>query len=136
MFALKRIPCHSPEDQRVGMLEVESHKIIQHPRVMELLDYDLKAKMDPLEDIATELLILMPYYQRGTLASELVRRESRKAYFVEKEVLRIFRGICEAVEAFHSIKPEPLAHRDLKTANILLDENWNPVLMDLGRCKK
>jgi serine/threonine protein kinase len=33
-------------------------------------------------------------------------------------------------------QPEPLAHRDLKTANILIDENWNPVLMDLGRCKK
>lgn len=47
-------------------------------------------------------------------------------------MLRIFRCICEAVEAFHTAEPEPLAHRDLKTANILLDENFNPVLMDLG----
>lgn len=63
MFALKRIPCHNAEDQKVAMLEVESHKCIQHPGVMELLDYDLKSKVDPLEDLSSELLILMPYYQ-------------------------------------------------------------------------
>lgn len=63
MFALKRIPCHSPEDQRVSMMEVECHKSVSHPGVMELIDYDLKQKRDPLEDISSELLILMPYYQ-------------------------------------------------------------------------
>lgn len=48
------------------------------------------------------------------------------------EVLRIFVEICEGVKAFHEAKPVPLSHRDLKTANILLDVDNTPVIMDLG----
>jgi serine/threonine kinase 16 len=62
MYALKRIACHSTEDQRIAMNEVESHKSVEHPGVIEMIDYDLKAKIDPLEDLSSELLILLPYY--------------------------------------------------------------------------
>lgn len=53
-------------------------------------------------------------------------------YFTEREVLRLFNGICGAVKAFHTAQPHPLAHRDLKPANVLLDDRHNPVIMDLG----
>lgn len=49
-------------------------------------------------------------------------------------VLTTFRGICEATLCIHSAKPHPLAHRDIKTANVLLKEDFTPVLMDLGQC--
>ena len=49
-------------------------------------------------------------------------------------MLSIFRGICEAVQCMHSTKPQPLAHRDIKTANVLLKEDLTPLLMDLGMC--
>lgn len=52
------------------------------------------------------------------------------------DILNIFLQICEAVKAFHEAKPEPLAHRDLKTANILLDDDMTPIVMDLGKKKK
>lgn len=48
-------------------------------------------------------------------------------------VLTTFRGICEATLCMHSAKPHPLAHRDIKTANVLLKEDFTPVLMDLGK---
>jgi serine/threonine protein kinase len=51
------------------------------------------------------------------------------------EVLSMFLQICEGVKAFHEAKPEPLAHRDLKTANILVSDDRSPVIMDLGLCK-
>lgn len=70
--------------------------------------------------------------QRGTLAQELSRRELRKQHFNEKEILRLFSAICNAVIAFHSAQPYPYAHRDLKPANVLLDDRHNPVIMDLG----
>lgn len=87
MYALKRIPCHSAEDQRVAMIEVEGHKNVQHPGVMEMIDYDLKAKLDPLEDLASELLILMPYYPvRGYKNSKiLLERFLIFHYFVVAE---------------------------------------------------
>lgn len=49
------------------------------------------------------------------------------------DILNIFLHICEGVKAFHEAKPEPLAHRDLKTANIVLSDDGTPVIMDLGR---
>lgn len=48
------------------------------------------------------------------------------------DILNIFLQICEGVKAFHEAKPEPLAHRDLKTANIVLDDGNIPIIMDLG----
>lgn len=32
----------------------------------------------------------------------------------------------------HEIKPEPIAHRDLKTANICLSDQMEPIIVDLG----
>lgn len=48
-------------------------------------------------------------------------------------ILSIFLQICEGVKAFHEAKPEPLAHRDLKTANIVLSDDGTPIIMDLGK---
>lgn len=49
------------------------------------------------------------------------------------DILNIFLQICEGVKAFHEAKPEPFAHRDLKTANIVINDDGAPVIMDLGR---
>lgn len=49
------------------------------------------------------------------------------------DILNIFLQICEGVKAFHEAKPEPLAHRDLKTANIVLNDDGIPIIMDLGK---
>ncbi|CAL8107171.1 unnamed protein product [Orchesella dallaii] len=136
LYALKRIRCHSTEDQRIAMTEVEAHRTVKHSGVLELLDYDLRGKSDPLEDTSSEVLIVLPYYPRGTLAQELSRRESRKMHFSEREVLRLFHAICTAVTAFHSAQPHPLTHRDLKPANVLLDDRYSPVIMDLGSVTK
>ncbi|XP_063219291.1 serine/threonine-protein kinase 16 isoform X4 [Bacillus rossius redtenbacheri] len=48
------------------------------------------------------------------------------------EILSLFLQICEGVKAFHEAVPEPLAHRDLKTANIALTDDNKPVIIDLG----
>lgn len=72
-------------------------------------------------------------FQKGTLASELEHRRVKGYHMEVTEVLRIFGQICEGVRAFHEAKPVPLAHRDLKTANILLDVDNSPVIMDLGK---
>lgn len=50
----------------------------------------------------------------------------------EGHVLQIFIGICDGLKAFHEAKPEPLAHRDLKTANICMSDSMEPIIVDLG----
>ena len=72
-------------------------------------------------------------FQKGTLHDELVRREARKDPFPELLLLNLFHQICDAVLYLHNLQPDPIAHRDLKPHNVLLDQDFSPVLMDLGK---
>jgi serine/threonine kinase 16 len=64
-FALKRITCHGTDDQRIAMNEVESHRLLSDPGILEVIDYDLHGKTDPLGNgnSTSELLILLPYHR-------------------------------------------------------------------------
>lgn len=78
-------------------------------------------------------IITILYFKKGTLAQELERRSKTQEFMRATEIINIFLQICEAVKAFHDAKPDPLAHRDLKTANIVLGDGMTPVIMDLGK---
>ena len=49
----------------------------------------------------------------------------------EKLVIKYVRQILKALEYLHAHDP-PILHRDIKTDNILLDENSNLKLADFG----
>ena len=66
------------------------------------------------------------------MQDELERREAIKDPFSEGAALSLFLQICDGLMAFHQAKPQPLAHRDLKTQNILLTQDLTPIIMDLG----
>ncbi|XP_076069564.1 serine/threonine-protein kinase 16 [Oratosquilla oratoria] len=132
LYALKRIKCHSQEDQKIALAEVEYHKEFNHPNIAECIDSDLVGVPDMVGNRTSEVLLLLPYCQRGTLHDELVRRSKTVSYLDQLMVLSIFRGVCEGVRHMHNHKPQALAHRDIKTANILLKNDFSPLLMDLG----
>lgn len=131
-YAIKKIVCYGSEDQQLAGKEVEYYKLIKHPNVIECIDSTRKGTADPILNTTSEMLIVLPYYHRGTLANELERRAKNCDYMNPIDILSIFLQICEGVKAFHETKPEPLAHRDLKTANIVLTDDETPVIMDLG----
>ncbi|XP_058794085.1 serine/threonine-protein kinase 16 isoform X2 [Phymastichus coffea] len=131
-YAMKKIVCHSLEDQRLAVKEIEYHSIIKHPNVIELIDSAYQGTADPVVNATSEVLLVLPYYHKGTLANELERRHKTHDYMKAVDIINIFLQICEGVKAFHEAKPEPLAHRDLKTANIVMGDGMKPVIMDLG----
>lgn len=131
-YAIKKIICHGLEDQRLAAKEIEYHNLVKHPNVIECIDFTYKGTADPIVNSTSEALMVLPYYHRGTIANELERRARNKDYMNTLDILNIFLQICEGVKAFHEAKPEPLAHRDLKTANIVLGDGNTPVIMDLG----
>lgn len=64
--------------------------------------------------------------------NELERRAASQSHMDSIDILSMFLQICEGIKVFHEVQPEPLAHRDLKTGNILLENSNTPVIMDLG----
>lgn len=119
-YALKRITCHSIEDQKIALREVELTRTIRHPNVVEIIDFELKGDADIVINTTSNVNILFPFFKNGSLQDHLNMRAKTKDYMAESQVLQIFVGICEGVKALHEAKPEPLAHRDLKTGNFSL----------------
>ncbi|KAK7071980.1 Serine/threonine-protein kinase 16 [Halocaridina rubra] len=136
LYALKRITCHSQSDQKIALAEVEYHKALSHPNIIECVNSDLVGVPDIMGNRTSQVLIVLPYCPRGTLYDELMRRQKAGSHLDEVMVLSIFRGVCEAVQCMHSAKPHPLAHRDIKTTNVLLKEDLSPLLMDFGSVTK
>ncbi|ENN77639.1 serine/threonine-protein kinase 16 [Dendroctonus ponderosae] len=133
-FALKRIKCHSIDDQKVASNEITYCKKMKHPNIIELIDACIKGSADSVVDTTSEAFLVLPYYKRGTLHDHLALKSFAKTYLDVREIIRIFYDICQAVKYMHDFSPEPIAHRDLKTGNVCLTDNLDPILMDLGSC--
>lgn len=135
LFALKRVACHGSSDRRVALREVECHRLLQHPNILPCVDHKI-IELNGGEAIGggptCEVLILLPYIERGTLAYELERRQQQGSRLSESLVLNMFKQIAEAVSYMHHASPQPLAHRDLKPHNVLLAHDFSPIIMDLG----
>ena len=76
------------------------------------------------------LHIVMEYAARGNLHAFL--KAQRGKPLPEKLVWRLFARICSGLHYLHS---RNVLHRDIKTMNIFLDEQLNPLLGDLGVSK-
>lgn len=119
-YALKRITCHSIDDQKIALREVELTRSIKHSNVIEIIAFELKGDADIVINTISHVYILFPYFKNGSLLDHLNMRSKANDHMAESQVLQIFVGICEGLKALHEAKPEPLAHRDLKTGKLRL----------------
>ncbi|GIY43308.1 hypothetical protein CEXT_560731 [Caerostris extrusa] len=102
LYALKRIACHSKEDEKNTMREAEYHNLFNHPNILECIDVALIERCDRLHPNRSE---------KGTLQDELTIRSKNKSHIGEERILKIFRQMSEGIRVMHSAQPYPLAHR-------------------------
>ncbi|XP_022756733.1 probable serine/threonine-protein kinase DDB_G0280111 isoform X2 [Durio zibethinus] len=123
-YALKHIICNDQESLDLAVREISIMKSLQgHPNVVTLYAHTIF-------DLGRtkEALLVMEFCDKS-LVNVLETRGA--AYFEEKQVLTIFRDVCNAVFAMHSHSP-PIAHRDLKPENLLLGSDGFWKLCDFG----
>jgi len=132
--AVKRITCHSIEDQNVAKNEIEyNRRFSKHPNIITLVGSVLNGSADIVHNVTSEVILVFPFYERGTLHDELERRKLTNSPLSQASILSIFHSICSAIRELHQANP-PIAHRDIKPHNVLLDKDLRPVLMDFGSC--
>ncbi|XP_058203875.1 uncharacterized protein LOC131318085 isoform X1 [Rhododendron vialii] len=123
-YALKHIICNDEESLEVVKKEISVMKSLRgHPNVVMLCAH-------AIFDMGRtkEALLVMEHCEKS-LVNML---ESRGAgYFEEKQIVVIFRDVCNAVFAMHCQSP-PIAHRDLKVENVLLGPDGLWKLCDFG----
>ncbi|XP_022152646.1 probable serine/threonine-protein kinase DDB_G0276461 isoform X2 [Momordica charantia] len=123
-YALKHIICNDEESLELVLKEVSVMKSLRgHPNVVTLYAHTI------IDMGRTKEALLVMEFCEKSLVNVL---ESRGAgYFDEKQVLLIFRDVCNAVFAMHCHSP-PIAHRDLKAENVLLGSDGLWKLCDFG----
>ncbi|MGH2364374.1 MAG: serine/threonine-protein kinase [Chloroflexota bacterium] len=95
--------------------EVEAIRMVNHPNVIKLVDFDANASPP---------FLVSEFYSRGNL--EGLPLELRQS---PQDVFRLFLDICRGLAQAHSVG---IIHRDIKPANILLGDGGQAVVADFG----
>ncbi|KAF8403892.1 hypothetical protein HHK36_011998 [Tetracentron sinense] len=123
-YALKHIICNDEESLELVMKEISVMKLLRgHPNIVSLLAHTI------LDMGRTKEALLVMEFCEKSLVTVLESRGG--GYFEEKQILSIFRDVCNAVFAMHCQSP-PIAHRDLKPENLLLGSDGMWKLCDFG----
>ncbi|XP_020691430.1 serine/threonine-protein kinase RIPK [Dendrobium catenatum] len=112
----------SEESSRDFLLEVDIVTRLQHDRVV------------PLIGICVEddnLLSVYSYFSRGNLEENLHDKRAKAALDWDRR-FKVAVGIAEALSYLHDGYLRPIIHRDVKSSNILLSDDYNPQLSDFG----
>ncbi|RPD61209.1 Pkinase-domain-containing protein [Lentinus tigrinus ALCF2SS1-7] len=101
-FALKKIRCPSgQEDVRQAMREVEAYRRFKHPNIIRILDSAVV--QDPNGD-GQIVYLFLPLYKRGNLQDAINANSINNTHLSETEMLRYFKGTCEAIRAMHDYR--------------------------------
>ncbi|GKV35136.1 hypothetical protein SLEP1_g43445 [Rubroshorea leprosula] len=80
-----------------------------------------------------EQMLVYEFMAHGTLRDNLLGRSS--IYLDWKRRLRIALGAARGLTYLHELANPPIIHRDVKSSNILLDENFTAKVADFGLSK-
>ncbi|CAH1984877.1 unnamed protein product [Acanthoscelides obtectus] len=103
--------------------EIESLSKYKHENLLELLGYSCDGNT---------YCLLYEYITGGTLRYRL---KGEGETLMWKDRIQIANATAKAVVYLHTAYSTPLIHRDIKSLNILLDENNKPKLCDFGLIK-
>ena len=118
-LVLKLLKVDTPANRRRLAREAKAMRRLDHPHVLPLYDAG---------EHEGEPYLVLPYVEGESLQDRLDRDEAIPV----SEVLAIAIQVAEGLEAAHALG---LLHRDVKPANVLLDEDGQVKLTDFGLVK-
>ncbi|CAF0725762.1 unnamed protein product [Adineta steineri] len=150
-YALKRMYVNNERDLIVCQREISILKEFStHTNIVKYIDSSIQRLSPPSQsnlqkkpisddddddtedDAIYEILLLTEYCSNGALTTRLNEQRNNGVLLNERQILRIFADICNAVSVCHYRRPQPILHRDIKLENILIDSHQSFLLCDFG----
>jgi serine/threonine protein kinase len=116
MKVFQKFKLTTEEKRKSVMREIEIMKCIKHPSIIRIIDF---------YETNDSINIIMEYFSKSSLAN--YARTHRP--LSDNSLKTIIRQIAEAVAYLHSMK---IAHRDIKPENVLINEEGEIKLIDMG----
>ncbi|KAJ4966705.1 hypothetical protein NE237_018554 [Protea cynaroides] len=104
------------------VLEIEIITTLHHKNIISLFGFCF-------ED--NNLLLVYDFLSRGSLEENLHGNRKDSAFGWE-ERYKVALGVAEALEYLHTDSAQNVIHRDVKSSNILLSDDFEPQLSDFG----
>lgn len=108
------------------VMEVEIITGLHHKNIISLFGYSY-------ED--NHLLLVYDFLPKGSLEDNLHGNKKDPTAFGWNQRYKVALGIAEALEYLHTRDDQPVIHRDVKSSNVLLSEDFEPQLCDFGLAK-
>ncbi|XP_037487921.1 phytosulfokine receptor 1-like [Triticum dicoccoides] len=121
--AIKRLSGDYSQIEREFQAEVETLSRAQHENLVLLQGYC---------KIGNDRLLIYSYMENGSLDYWLHERTDSGALLDWQKRLRIAQGSARGLAYLHMSCEPRILHRDIKSSNILLDENFEAHLADFG----
>ena len=123
LVAIKKALVPGDGDNKEFLNEVMILTQIHHKHIVKLLGCCLETKTP---------LLVYEYASNGTLGNHL-QETSKNGYLMgwDRRLLVAIQT-AEALSYLHRAASPPILHRDVKAANILLDDNWDAKVGDFG----
>ncbi|KAK9288879.1 hypothetical protein L1049_017345 [Liquidambar formosana] len=124
--AVKKLLNNLGQAEKEFRVEVEAIGHVRHKNLVRLLGYCIEG---------THRLLVYEYVNNGNLEQWLHGAMRQHGYLTWEARMKVLLGTAKALSYLHeSIEPK-VVHRDIKSSNILIDDDFNAKVSDFGLAK-
>lgn len=126
LVAIKKLNLNGHQGNKEFIMEVLMLSLLHHPNLVTLKGYCTDGD---------QRLLVYEYMAMGSLEDHLFDLRPDKKVLEWSTRLKIAVGAARGLEYLHCKASPPVIYRDLKSSNILLDNEFRPKLSDFGLAK-